>query len=145
MVADIKSKAQALGREIEVFTIGQIVCRATQKEAEDYYRHAMIEMADWVSLDGMLHIKDITPEKVGAEEYNKRREYLALRGIGGYPFVGTPDSIADELAVLSRSGVRGIAFSMVNYLQELPLFRDEVLPRLQRMGVRDRARESGRR
>jgi len=24
----------------------------------------------------------------------------------------------------------------VNYLQELPLFRDEVLPRLQKLGVR---------
>jgi hypothetical protein len=32
--------------------------------------------------------------------------------------------------------VRGIAFSMVNYLDELPYFRDEVLPRLERIGVR---------
>ena len=32
--------------------------------------------------------------------------------------------------------MRGIAFSMVNYLDELPLFRDEVLPRLEEMGVR---------
>ena len=145
MVADIKSKAQALGREIEVFTIGQIVCRTTQKEADDYYHYAMFEMADWVSLEGMLQIKKITPQTVGEEAYKKQREYLALRGIGGYPFVGTPDSIADELATLSRAGVRGIAFSMVNYLQELPLFRDEVLPRLQRIGVRARATEGGRR
>jgi FMNH2-dependent dimethyl sulfone monooxygenase len=136
MVADVKSKGQALGREIEVFTIGQIVCRATQKEADDYYRYAMLEMADWVSLEGMLKIKNITPQTVGEEKYQQQREYLALRGIGGYPFVGTPDSVADELATLSRAGVRGIAFSMVNYLHELPLFRDEVLPRLQRLGVR---------
>jgi hypothetical protein len=27
-------------------------------------------------------------------------------------------------------------FSMINYLNELPLFRDEVLPRLERLGVR---------
>jgi FMNH2-dependent dimethyl sulfone monooxygenase len=39
------------------------------------------------------------------------------------------------LADLSRSGVRGIAFLMINYLNELPLFRDEVLPRLERLGV----------
>ena len=32
--------------------------------------------------------------------------------------------------------MRGIAFSMINYLNELPLFRDEVLPRLERLGVR---------
>ena len=40
--------------------------------------------------------------------------------------------------MLSRGGIRGIGFSMVNYLDELPFFRDEVLPRLVRMGVRER-------
>jgi alkanesulfonate monooxygenase SsuD/methylene tetrahydromethanopterin reductase-like flavin-dependent oxidoreductase (luciferase family) len=136
MVAAIKSEAAAFGREIEVFTVGQVVCRPTQKEAEDYYRYAVIEMADWGSVDGMLRIKDITPETVGAEEYKKKREYFASRAIGGYPFVGSPDRVADELASLSRGGVRGIAFSMINWLDELPLFRDEVLPRLELMGVR---------
>jgi hypothetical protein len=31
--------------------------------------------------------------------------------------------------------VRGIAFSMINDLNGLPLFRDEVLPRLERLGL----------
>ena len=51
--------------------------------------------------------------------------------------MGTPDRIAEELAAISRSGVRGIALSFVNYLDELPYFRDEVLPRLARLGVRE--------
>ena len=138
MVADIKAAAAVFGREIEVFTVGQVVCRPTQKEAEDYYRYAVIEMADWASVDGMLRIKNVTPESVGAEEYRKKREYFASRAIGGYPFVGSPDHIAEELAALSKGGIRGIAFSMINWLDELPLFRDEVLPRLERMGVRAR-------
>ena len=37
---------------------------------------------------------------------------------------------------MSRAGVRGIAISFVNYLDDLPFFRDEVLPRLERMGLR---------
>jgi alkanesulfonate monooxygenase SsuD/methylene tetrahydromethanopterin reductase-like flavin-dependent oxidoreductase (luciferase family) len=139
MVADIKAQAAALGRELEVFTVGQVCCRPTQKEAEDYYHYSVIEMADWGSVDGMLRIKDITPETVGAEEYKKKREYFASRAIGGYPFVGSPDHVAEELATLSRGGIRGIAFSMINWLEELPLFRDEVLPRLERMGVRQKA------
>jgi hypothetical protein len=32
--------------------------------------------------------------------------------------------------------MKGIAISFVNYLDELPFFRDEVLPRLGRLGVR---------
>ena len=137
MIAGIKGEARAIGREIEVFTVGQVTCRPTQKEAEDYYRHAIIEQADWGAVDGMLTIKNITPQTVGAQEYQKKREYFASRAIGGYPFVGSPDHVAEQLASLSRGSIRGIAFSMVNWLDELPLFRDEVLPRLVRMGVRE--------
>jgi len=136
MVQDIKSEARSFGREIEVFTVGQIVCRPTQKEADDYYRYATIEMADWGSIDRMMQIKNLTPQTLGDKAFAEKRMYFAARAIGGYPFVGSPDRIASELADLSRSGVRGIAFSMINYLNELPLFRDEVLPRLERLGVR---------
>jgi hypothetical protein len=39
---------------------------------------------------------------------------FAANAIGGYPFIGTPDKTANELADLSRTGARGIAFSLVN-------------------------------
>jgi dimethylsulfone monooxygenase len=136
MVAQVKQAAAGHGREIEVYTVGQVVCRPTQKQAEDYYRHAVIDNADWGAVEGMLTIKDITPQTVGEEEYQKKREYFASKAIGGYPFVGTPDRIAEEFANLSRAGVRGIAFSLVNYLDEFPYVRDEVLPRLVHAGVR---------
>ena len=123
-VTDVKAEARSNGREIEVFTVGQVVCRPTQKEAEDYYHYAIIEMADWGAVDGMLRIKNITPETVGEEEYKKKREYFASRAIGGYPFVGTPDHIAEQFADLSRAGMRGIAFSLINYVDELPYFRE---------------------
>jgi hypothetical protein len=35
-VDEIKAQARVLGREIEVFTVGQVVCRPTQGEAEEY-------------------------------------------------------------------------------------------------------------
>ena len=66
---------------------------------------------------------------------NKRR-YFAANAVGGYPFVGTPDRVAEELTIISKAGVRGIGLSFVNYLAEVPYFCDEVLPRLQRIGVR---------
>jgi alkanesulfonate monooxygenase SsuD/methylene tetrahydromethanopterin reductase-like flavin-dependent oxidoreductase (luciferase family) len=138
MIAGIKSAGAKNGRDIEVFTVGQVVCRPTQQEAEDYYHYAIIEMADWGSVDGMLRIKNITPETVGADEYKKKREYFASRAIGGYPFVGTPDHIAGQFADLSRAGMKGIAFSLINYLDELPYLRDELLPRLEKMGVREK-------
>jgi alkanesulfonate monooxygenase SsuD/methylene tetrahydromethanopterin reductase-like flavin-dependent oxidoreductase (luciferase family) len=136
-VDEIKAQARALGREIEVFTVGQVVCRPTQKEAEEYYRHTVIDSADWGAVDGMLALKDIRRETMPIDEYEKKRRYFAGNAIGGYPYVGTPDRVAEELANVSRSGMRGIAISFVNYLNEIPYFCDEVLPRLVRLGVRE--------
>jgi len=136
-VAEIKQAAQSFGRDIEVYTVGQVICRPTQKEADDYYRHAIIENADWGAIDGMLANRNITPQTIAPEEYEKKRQYFAANAIGGYPFVGTPDRVADELATISKAGMRGIAVSFVNYLDELPYFCDEVLPRLVRLGVRE--------
>jgi alkanesulfonate monooxygenase SsuD/methylene tetrahydromethanopterin reductase-like flavin-dependent oxidoreductase (luciferase family) len=135
-VGEIKQAAQALGREIDVYTVGQVICRPTQAEADDYYRHAMIDNADWGAVERMLELKNVTRATVAEEEFQRQRAFTAAKGIGGYPFVGTPEKIAGELADLSHAGLRGIAFSFVNYIEEFPLFRDEVLPRLVEAGVR---------
>ena len=37
-----------------------------------------------------------------------------------------------------KAGFDGIGFSFVNFLDELPYFADEVLPRLERLGLRER-------
>jgi dimethylsulfone monooxygenase len=137
-VMEIKSAARSYGRDIDVYTIGQIVCRPTQNEADEYYRYAIIQHADWGAIERMLALKNITPDAVSAEQYAAQRQYFASRGIGGYPFVGTPDRVAQELANISKAGMRGIAVSFVNYLNEVPYFCDEVLPRLVRLGVRQK-------
>ena len=136
-VGEVKAEGAALGREIEVYTIGQVVCRPTQKDAEAYHTHANVECADWGAIERMLALRNIRPDNTSAADYSAKRTFFASHSIGGYPFVGTPDRIAEELAIVSRAGVRGIALSFVNYVEELPLFRDEVLPRLARMGLRE--------
>jgi alkanesulfonate monooxygenase SsuD/methylene tetrahydromethanopterin reductase-like flavin-dependent oxidoreductase (luciferase family) len=135
-VNDIKAEGLKCGREIEVYTQGQVICRPTQKEADDYHHYANIENADWGAIDRMLALKNVTPQSTPADEFAGKRTMLASSGIGGYPFVGTPDKIAAELANLGRAGFRGLALSFVNYLNEVPYFCAEVLPRLARMGLR---------
>ena len=135
-VQRIKSKGREFGRDIEVFTQGQVICRPTQREAEDYHHYANVEKADWPAIEQMLALKNITPANTAADEYSAKRSLQAVSGIGGYPFVGTPDKVAAEFAAISRAGVRGIAVSFVNYLNAAPYFCDEVLPRLARMGLR---------
>jgi alkanesulfonate monooxygenase SsuD/methylene tetrahydromethanopterin reductase-like flavin-dependent oxidoreductase (luciferase family) len=136
-VAVIKAEGQKLGRAIEVYTQGQVICRPTQKEAEDYHHHANVELADWPAVERMLELRGVTPDKTPPVEYAAKRLQQAVSGIGGNPYVGTPDRVAEQLANLSRGGVRGIAVSFVNYLNDVPYFCAEVLPRLARMGLRE--------
>jgi alkanesulfonate monooxygenase SsuD/methylene tetrahydromethanopterin reductase-like flavin-dependent oxidoreductase (luciferase family) len=135
-VKEVKSAANALGRDIELFTVGQVVCRPTQKEADEYFRHVNIDNADWGAIDGMLANKSMTPQTMGEKEYEEKRRYFAATAVGGYPYVGTPDKVADELATISEAGMHGIGLSFVNFLDEVPYFCDEVLPRLERKGIR---------
>ncbi len=113
-----------------------MICRPTQQEAEDYYRHAIIENADWGAIDGMLALTRTSRRRPFRRRSTcKQRQYFAANAIGGYPFVGTPDRVAaGAFATISQAGMRGIAVSFVNYLDELPYFCDEVLPRLVRLG-----------
>jgi len=135
-VNDIKAEGHKYGREIEVYTQGQVICRPTQKEAEEYYHHTNIENADLGAIDQMLALKNITAQNTAADVFAGKRSMMASHGVGGYPFVGSPDKVAEEFANLGRAGFRGLAVSFVNYLNDVPYFCAEVLPRLARMGLR---------
>jgi FMNH2-dependent dimethyl sulfone monooxygenase len=132
-------KAKDLGRQhgqdIGVYSVGVVTCRRTQKEAEDYYNHVIIENADFSAIDRILAMKDITPQSKGLEEFNRQRRFYA-NGMGGLPIIGDADRVTKSLADLSHAGLTGVGISFINYLDELPFFRDEVLPRLERLGVR---------
>src|SRR5262249_11170313 len=122
--------------------IGVVFCRPTRKEAEEYYHYALFENADWSTIDAMLRRKNITPQTVSAEEYEKQRTMFARAmgsGGGGQVMVGDPDDVAGELIKLGNAGRRGIGLSMANYGEELRFFCAEVLPRLERAGLRRRA------
>ena len=131
--------ALAQGREIGCYTVGVVTCRPTKKEAEEYFHHCIVEHADWSAVDGILALKNISPQTVPMQEYLTKRSQYA-QGMGGLPIVGDPDYVAGTLADLSKAGLTGIGISLVNYLNELPYFCDEVIGRLERMGIREKPR-----
>lgn len=138
-VAAAKDEARRLGRDLGVYTVGVVTCRPTRRQAEEYFHYSIVEHADWSAVDGILALKNITPETVPMDQLlRQRREYA--QGMGGLAIVGDRDHVAQQLADLSRAGLTGIAVSLVNYLDELPYFCDEVLPRLERAGLRERRR-----
>ncbi|HVC58897.1 MAG TPA: LLM class flavin-dependent oxidoreductase [Acetobacteraceae bacterium] len=133
-VARVKALARAGGRELDVYTVAVVTCRPTTREAAEYYRHCVIDHADWVAVDRIMAMRGVTREAF-PDDFAERRLHQA-NGMGGMPVVGDPDHVARELAQLAAAGAHGVALSFVNYLDELPFFAQEVLPRLARLGLR---------
>jgi alkanesulfonate monooxygenase SsuD/methylene tetrahydromethanopterin reductase-like flavin-dependent oxidoreductase (luciferase family) len=137
-VKTVKATARQGGRQIEIYTVGVVTCRPTAREAEEYWRHCIVDNADWRAVDSILAMRNITPQTHGPEAFERLRKHQA-NGMGGLPLVGDPDAVVDQLAQLAAAGLTGIAVSFVSYLDELPYFCAEVLPRLARLGLRENA------
>ena len=135
-IANVKKRAIEVGRSIDFYTVGLVVCRATQREAEDYFRYAVIENADWSAIDSMMELRNLSSKTLGKESYEEKRLNAAMN-MGGLPIVGDPDFVAEKLALYSGAGLTGVAVSLVNFLDETPFFCAEVLPRLAKKGLRE--------
>lgn len=135
-VARTKAQAAKQGRDIDVYSVGVITCRPTTEEAEEYHHHCIIDCADWGAVDNILKMRKVDFDATPADQLDRMRRHVA-HGLGGTSIVGDPDRVADGLAKFARAGVRGMGLSFVNYGRELPYFSEEVLPRLERMGLRE--------
>lgn len=130
------AKQQASGRDVPypVFTSATVVCRQTKREAEDFYAYCEAN-ADWEAVDTMLDIRRRVGRPVPPGDLAQQRLGM-LKGHGDYRLVGDPDEIAGRLAQLAEAGLDGIAMIFVNQLHDAPLFIQEVVPRLERLGLR---------
>jgi len=137
-VRGIRALARDGGREIDVYTVGVVTCRPTVKEAQDFWRHCIVDNADWQAVDNILAMRNVTPQTHPPDEFQRLRNHQA-NGMGGLPLIGDPDAVAAQIVRLAEAGLTGIAVSFVNYLDELPYFCAEILPRLARSGLRQTA------
>jgi FMNH2-dependent dimethyl sulfone monooxygenase len=137
-IAETKRLARAAGRTIQAWTSVGVVCRPTQREALDFV-HYIVEHADLGAVGQLaaLKVRDgyslESVEDVLAGGAPTARRVLAR---GSYCTIGDPDHVADEFARLHAIGLDGLVLNFVNYLDEFPYFAQEVLPRLERLGLR---------
>lgn len=139
-IAESKQRARELGRDLQVWTPIGVVCRPTSREAADFTQH-IIEHADRAAVGQLIEMHKRTAQHEDSEnafrhmgEGPVERQVLAR---GNFCAIGDPDHVAGEIARLASAGFDGLALNFVNYLDELPFFVQEVLPRLQTMGLRE--------
>ena len=134
-VSRVKAQALAAGRQMGVFTTAYVVCRATDKEAADYHHHYAEANANTREVERFMELQNLSSKSFPPVVFEQFKTRFA-GGNGVFPLIGSPDTIADLLAQISQAGFDGTTLAFVDYNAELPFFRDEVLPRLERRGLR---------
>ena len=133
-----RAMGKKYGRDVAAFTFTYVVCRPSRKEAEAYHDFYANEMADWEGAENLMDSLGMYTHTFPTEVLGMLRSRFA-GGHGAYPLIGTPDDIAAGLKSISDAGLAGTTIAFVNYIDEFPYFRDEVLPRLEVLGLREKS------
>ena len=133
-IKDLKRQAEAEGRHVDVLTLAHVVCRPSEAEALAYYDRCLAA-TDWEATDNLVALQFAHAQSFPHDLLALIRERMAA-GHGGFPLTGSPTQIADRIESLADAGFAGTTLSFVNYVDEFPYFRDEVLPLLERRGLR---------
>ncbi|MEV4671404.1 LLM class flavin-dependent oxidoreductase [Actinomadura sp. NPDC049382] len=124
------------GRPVPLYGSGHLICRKTRQETEEYYHHIVHEKGDWEAAEEVRRTIFGKGQKSMPPEVADRIRERMLSGGGTFLVKGDPDDVAQTFKRFSDAGLTGMAVAMVNYLDDLPVLRDEVLPRLERLGLR---------
>ena len=134
-IARLKAMAAENGRPSQCWIHVYVVCRDTEREAQDYLNHYVVEQGDDVAVTNMLRIFGMQSQTLPAELLDDFRFHFKA-GHGGYPLVGTPEQIVDQIDRISALGVDGLLMSWVDYLTECKQWIERVLPLMEQAGQR---------
>lgn len=134
-IARLKEMAAARGRQSQCWIHGYAVVRPTQAEAERALQRYVVEFGDDVAVDNMLSIFGMESETLEPSVMEAFRFHFKA-GHGGYPLVGTPESVVEQMSRLADMGVDGILLSWLDYLKEARQWVEDVMPLMEAAGLR---------
>ena len=134
-ITELKAQAAAKKRKVDVLTFSTLCCRPTREEAQAWWDHYSQDHADWEAVDNLLALQFAHAKSFPHDLMKLMRDRFSA-GHGGFPLIGTPEDVADGIAQLHAAGFGGTTLSMVDYIEEFPFFRDNVLPILKQRGIR---------
>jgi alkanesulfonate monooxygenase SsuD/methylene tetrahydromethanopterin reductase-like flavin-dependent oxidoreductase (luciferase family) len=131
---NIRRKAREdYGRDISTMTYGLVVARDTEKEAKDAFQ-AIIDHGDWGAAGNVMKVAGM--ESQSFNEQIKKFQERFIAGWAGYPVVGTPEQVVEELGRLNTAGMDGMIMGFLDYNEEMKYFGVHVLPLTKQAGLR---------
>jgi alkanesulfonate monooxygenase SsuD/methylene tetrahydromethanopterin reductase-like flavin-dependent oxidoreductase (luciferase family) len=137
MVADEIAALRATKQGLGIFASGHLMCRPTAKETKEYYHYLVHERGDWEGAETVIRKRLAGDGRSLPQDRLRAMMERFISGGGTFPVIGSYDEVAATMKRLSDAGLDGMALASVNYVQEMPVIRDELLPRLARLGLRD--------
>lgn len=134
-IESLEALSQQFQRPAHVFTPVHVVCRKTRDEALAYYEHFAGAMADQGAVENYIaeNSRAGKPALAAAMRLQKKR---IAGGFGSYGIAGSVEDVANEIIAIHAAGFSGMSVSFVNFVDELPLFLEGVLPLLREAGIR---------
>lgn len=129
----VRGIAQAKGRDLGILGYGNIICRDTEKETKQLLDH-ILEQGDW---EVAKMVSGGLGSQSGSFDKIKALQERFILGYGGYPLIGTPEQIVEQLVELEDAGVGGMMVGFLDYAEELPYFGERVLPLMREAGLRE--------
>jgi len=105
---------EEFGREVRVWTHTVVVQRDTQSEAEGFLRRFSVEQEDVEAVDAWMRLLGANAQVMPPEVLAVMRQRMAA-GVGGFPLVGTPETISERMEMLSAAGIDGALLTWVDY------------------------------
>lgn len=123
------------GRELKVWMSAYMIIGDSKEDAARQFHHCVHEKGDWEAADTFLAGMGVASKSIPPDIMNKIRKDM-VAGYGGFPLVGTKDTIADDLRMLSNAGVDGVLLTWPAFISGMQRFRDDVHPLLVQEGLR---------
>ncbi|MEX2453195.1 MAG: LLM class flavin-dependent oxidoreductase [Rhodospirillaceae bacterium] len=134
-IGHLKRMAREAGRDVKSWIHVYVVCRDTEKEAKEYLDYYVGEKGDYEAVDNLLGIFGMQSQTLPKEVLDQFRFHF-IAGHGGYPLIGTPEQIVDEMNKLIEIGVDGMLISWVDYATECRQWIEQVMPLMEQAGQR---------
>ncbi|CAB3733977.1 LLM class flavin-dependent oxidoreductase [Paraburkholderia rhynchosiae] len=123
------------GRDLKVWCYSYVSVAESLAQAQKYVDRYVTEFGDDEACENIVKELGIQTGIMTPEQADNFR-YHFKGGWAGFPLVGTPEMIADHLAMLSDAGMDGVCLSWLDYKAGIAQWNAEVMPLLERAGLR---------
>jgi FMNH2-dependent dimethyl sulfone monooxygenase len=123
------------GRDIQVWANCYCVIGDTDEEALKFRDWYVRDKGDWQAVDNLVSVLGLQSGVLPKEQLEGSK-YHFIAGWGGFPLVGSPARIADDIGKLASAGLDGALLSWARHEEGLTRFIAEVMPLVEQAGLR---------